>query len=615
MTETMGEVVQPSERFDPANFVRSLTQRPGVYRMLDDKQNVIYVGKARNLRRRVSSYFSGRGHDAKTLVLVRTVASVEVTVTRTETEALMLEYNLIKQHKPRFNVLLRDDKSYPYIRVSTTEEYPRISFYRGTRKVEDRLFGPYPNAGSVRESLSQLQKLFKIRQCENSYFSNRSRPCLQHQIDRCTAPCVNRISQAEYRRDVDNAMLFLEGNSDAVTDSLATRMEEAAAEQSYERAAQFRDRLLALKQVQSSQLVSRAKGDFDTVAVVEVSGIFCVTVMYVRNGRSLGNRNFFPKQIDNASIDEVIRAFFLHYYGDRDAPGEIITNCEVADSELIADMLSERLGRRVKITWRVRGDRAKLVKIALTNATHAAEQRIRSRVSIGAQFDAVSELLSLSEPAARLECFDISHTAGEATVGSCVVFNREGPLKSDYRHYNIKNIVPGDDYGAMLQVLRRRFARVKSAESLIPDVVIVDGGKGQLAQAVKVLSELEIPGIQLLGVAKGLGRRAGRESLYVPSEEQALAVPAGSPALALIQQLRDESHRFAVTGHRAQRSKRTKRSYLEDIHGLGPKRRQALLRQFGGLQGVQRASSDDLARVHGISMTLAQRIYDNLHAD
>jgi excinuclease ABC subunit C len=606
---------RPVEPFDPKPLLKHLTHRPGVYRMLDAKNQVIYVGKARDLRRRVGNYFSGRAQDAKTIALMRAVAGIEVTVTRNEIEALMLEYNLIKQHKPRYNVVLRDDKSYPYIHLSTDQEFPRLSFYRGARPKKGRLFGPYPSAGAVREALNQLHKLFQIRQCVDSYFANRSRPCLQHQIRRCSAPCVGIISKEEYARDVENAILFLEGDSDAITKSLGERMEKSSAALDYERAAQYRDQLARLNTVRSEQLVSRSKGNFDVIGLASDHGVYCVAVMFFRRGRSLGTRNYFPRVVEGATEEEIIRAFLLQFYGGRDAPSEILVSRAVPEGATMAEMLTERAGRRVQIRWNVRGDRARWLEMASTNARYGAELRSRSTATLAAQYEALAEALELDETPARIECFDISHTSGAETVASCVVFGPEGPLKSDYRRFNIKGIEPGDDYAAMNQVLRRRYARVAEGHAPMPDVVLIDGGRGQLGEAVAVLAELKVEGIRLVGVAKGEGRKAGRESIYVPGPYASLDIPASSPALHIIQQIRDEAHRFAITGHRGRRQKRLAASPLDEIAGLGPKRRRDLLREFGGLQAVARAGIDDLARVRGVSRALAQSIYDRLHAD
>jgi excinuclease ABC subunit C len=610
-----GEAAAPVAPFDPAKALAHLTHRPGVYRMLDADGSVIYVGKARDLKRRVTSYFQGsRAHDAKTIALVRAVANVEVTVTRTEVEALMLEYNLIKEHRPRFNVMLRDDKSYPYILLETQHRYPRLSFYRGPRTSKGRLFGPYPSAGAVRETLNQLHKLFQLRQCEDSYFENRSRPCMQHQIQRCTAPCVGLIGEQDYASDLEHAVLFLQGQSDVVTARLAERMEQASAALAFERAAQYRDQLAKLKNVQSQQLMARASGDFDAVGLAEDHGIYCVAVMFFRGGRSLGTRNFFPKVVKGAEEDEIIRAFLLQYYGGREAPKEILVSRAVPEAPALAELLTEQSGHKVAIKARVRGARARFVGMAVTNARHGAELRYQSSASVERQLEALAELLGLDEPPTRLECFDVSHTGGEATVASCVVFGPEGPLKSDYRRFNVSDVAPGDDYGALEQVLRRRYARVRQGEVPMPDVLFIDGGPGQLARASAVMQELEIPGSRLVAVAKGQDRKPGRESLYLPDRTDPLRLPPSSPALHLIQQLRDEAHRFAITGHRARRQKARTRSPLEDIAGLGPKKRRELLRQFGGLQALTRAGIDDLMRVKGISRQLAEAIYERFHA-
>jgi excinuclease ABC subunit C len=611
------EPVAPAAPFDPGDAIKHLTHKPGVYRMLDAAGSVIYVGKARDLRRRVASYFQGsRAHDAKTIAMVRSVAGIEVTVTRTDVEALMLEYNLIKEHRPRFNVVLRDDKSYPYILLDDKHAFPRLSFYRGARAGKPKLFGPYPSAGSVRETLSQLQKLFQLRSCEDSYFENRSRPCLQYQIHRCTAPCVGLISAEDYARDLEHAVLFLQGRSDVVIARLAERMEQASANLEFERAAQYRDQLAKLNNVQSQQLMASTRGDFDAVGLAEDHGIPCVAIMFFRGGRSLGSRNYFPKVAKGGAEDaEIIRAFLLQYYGGREAPKEILVSRGVPEAAELAELLSEQSGHRVQIKARVRGDRARWVEMAVTNARHAAELRYLASASYEGQLEALAEALDLAETPARLECFDVSHTGGEATVASCVVFGADGPLKSDYRRFNIEGVAPGDDYGAMTQALTRRYARVKQGEVPMPDVLFIDGGPGQLAQALRVLDELEIDDLRVVGVAKGLDRKPGRETLYLPEPAAPLHLPASSPALHLIQQIRDEAHRFAITGHRARRQKARTRSPLEDIRGLGPKRRRDLLRQFGGLQAVTRAGVDDLMRVKGISRQLAESIYERFHAD
>ena len=462
--------------FDPRVFAGSLTQRPGTYQMLDGKGRVIYVGKARNLRKRVASYFGGRPLDAKTMAMVARVADIRVTVTATEADALMLEYNLIKRHKPRFNVVLRDDKSYPYIRVRTDKAFPQVSFYRGSRRAAGRLFGPYPSAGSVRETLNQIQKLFQVRQCEDSYFSHRQRPCLQYQIQRCTAPCVGLVSAEDYRRDLEHAMMFLQGRSEAITQVLVKRMEDASAELNFERAAQYRDQIAKLKSVEAQQLVTRSRGDLDAIGLVSDGGVNCVAVMSFRGGRLLGSRSHFPRAADGTNPREIMRGFLLQYYGRREPPHEIVTSHPVSDVDALAELFAGRAGRKVQIKHRVRGDRAAWVEMVLTNAAHSAAARKRSGVVIARQFRSLGDCLELEEIPQRLACFDVSHTSGESTVASCVVFGLEGAMKSEYRRFNIAGITAGDDYAALTQALERWCARLTRAEAGVPDVLFIDGG-------------------------------------------------------------------------------------------------------------------------------------------
>ncbi len=602
--------------FDEKSFLRSLTHRPGVYRMLNAKHKVIYVGKARDLKKRVSSYFH-RSHDSvKTAAMMELVANVEVTVTNTEAEALILEYNLIKQHKPRFNVILRDDKSYPYIYVSTRHRFPRLQFHRGPRKGKGRYFGPYPSTRAVRQTLNELQKLFLVRQCQDSYFRNRTRPCLQYQIKRCTAPCVDLISKEQYARDIDAAIEFLEGKNQSVIDGFVDRMEQASAEQHYERAARFRDQISRLKEIEARQLVSRsANKDLDILGFASNGAIHCVTVLFIRNGALIGSRDHFPKLAGEDDKQKVLNGFVTQYYLGRDAPAEIILDTEIEDTQLLESELSERMGRKIALRSKVRGDRARWLQMALTNAEQGLNLQVASNATIRRQFAALAEALRLEETPDRLECFDVSHTSGEATVASCVVFNAAGPLKSDYRRFNLKPGSAGDDYAAMAEALRRRYTRVKKGEVPMPDVLFVDGGKGQLAEAMTILDELELDWLKVVAVAKGRARKVGAERLFVPGQKAAIQLPSDSPALLLIQQIRDEAHRFAITGHRARRSKARKTSRLEQIPGLGPKRRRELLRQFGGLQGVIGAGIDDLVKVRGISRSLAESIYNDLHLD
>jgi excinuclease ABC subunit C len=583
--------------------------------MLDAQGGVIYVGKAKDLKRRVSSYFQGRAQDAKTMAMVGLIEDIRVTVTRTEVEALILEYNLIKEHRPRFNVLLRDDKSYPFIHVSSDQGYPRLSFYRGPRKKTGRLFGPYPSAGAVRETLSQLQKLFRLRLCEDSYFAHRSRPCLQYQIRRCSAPCVGLISEDDYRRDLESATLFLTGRNQLVTERLAERMDAAAATLDYEQAARYRDQLGKLKAMESEQLVIRSGGDLDVIGYFESHGVHCVSVMFFRAGRLLGSRNYFPRVHADSSADEVVRAFVLQYYGRRAAPQEILVSEAIEDAAALAKMLTKEAGRRVELKHRVRGDRARWLGMTVANAGHAAALRLNASATTQRQLEDLATALGLDEVPARLECFDISHTAGESTSASCVVFGTDGPLKSDYRRFNISNIAAGDDYGAMAQALQRRYARVRKGEVPLPDITFIDGGRGQLNAAAKVLAEYQLEGVKLIGVAKGRSRRPGAERVYLLDRREPLRLAADSPALLLIQRLRDEAHRFAITGHRSRRKNKKEASPLDGIPGLGPKRRRALLRQFGGLQAVSRAGIEEINGVPGISRQLAQAVYEHLHAD
>lgn len=626
------EPVAADDGFDAKAFLKTLTSRPGVYRMLDAGGTVLYVGKAKNLKKRVASYFSRSNQGAKTRALVAQIRGVEVTVTHTEGEALLLENNLIKELKPRYNILLRDDKSYPYIFLSENQSYPRLSYHRGAKRAKGRYFGPYPSAGAVRESLNLLQKLFRVRQCDDSFFSNRTRPCLQYQIKRCTAPCVGLIDEAHYREDLRRTTLFLEGKSAKVINELVEQMEQASATQAFEEAAQFRDLIANLRRVQESQYVSGEGGDLDVIAAVTGGGLACVQVFFVRDGRNLGNKTFFPRHANGAEASEVLAAFIAQYYlvghTGRTVPSEILVNQSLEGAELLQTVLSEESGRRVQISHKLRGERARWVEMAVTNAENALNTQIATKSTVLRRFEALQDVLQLDSPPQRLECFDISHTMGEATVASCVVLDTTGPVKSDYRRFNIEGITPGDDYAAMHQALLRRYTRLKKGEGKMPDILLIDGGKGQVSEAEAVMEELQINDVILLGVAKGPARRPGQEQLILSgsfatgasskelsSKDAPRILPADSPALHLIQQIRDEAHRFAITGHRQRRAKARTTSVLEGITGLGPKRRQTLLKQFGGLQEVARAGVEDLARVPGISKQLAQRVYDVFHVD
>ena len=605
--------------FDSKPFLKTLTSRPGVYRMLDGSGTVIYVGKAKNLKRRVSSYFRTQGLAPKTQALVANIQAIEVTVTHTENEALLLENNLIKQFRPRYNILLRDDKSYPYLYLSD-DEFPRLGFHRGGRGRRGHYFGPYPSSSAVRESLNLLQKLFPVRQCEEHFYRNRSRPCLQYQIKRCSAPCVGLVTTEQYAEEVRHAVMFLEGRDNAIIDELVKKMEQASLALEFERAAHYRDQIANLRRVQEKQYVMGEGGDLDVVAARVRSGVGCVQVFFIRGGRNLGNKSYFPSHIAESDEAELLQAFLPQYYlapgrSGVALPGEIILSTSLPEQQLLQQVLSERASRKVILSPSVRGDRARWLELAITNAEQALNSHLAAKANIHARFDALQEVFALEEMPQRIECFDISHTMGEATVASCVVFDTNGALKSDYRRFNIEGITPGDDYAAMRQALTRRFKRLKEGEGKFPDILLIDGGRGQLAQAEEVMAELSVAGVMLIGVAKGPERRPGLEQLILSGHTRPTILPADSPALHLIQQVRDEAHRFAITGHRQRRAKARRSSVLEGIPGLGPKRRQQLLRQFGGLQEVARAGVEDLIKIKGISRHLAQSIYDVFHSD
>jgi excinuclease ABC subunit C len=608
--------------FDQASFLAHLTQAPGVYRMLDTEGRILYVGKARNLKRRVANYFlsdPGRSGEErpdrrppKTQALMSHTARVEVTVVHTETEALLLEQNLIKQHRPKYNILMRDDKSYPYVHL-TEHAYPRLAFYRGSKREKGRFFGPYPSTVAVRETLNWVQKAFRLRNCSDSFFQNRTRPCLQHQIGRCSAPCVGLIGAPEYAADVASAIEVLDGRDQAVVERLAAEMDEAAARQAYERAAALRDRIARLKQVQLAQHVEGERGDADVIAVRERGGVVCVAVLFVRAGRNLGSKHFFPRAA-GATPAEVAEAFVSQYYADKPVPAELIVDAELEEGELLEASLSSHAGHRVEIKHAVRGERARWLDMARVNAAHALDLQLATDAQSRARLEALAEALALEAAPERLECFDVSHTAGEATVAACVVFVAGVAARSEYRRFNIKGVTGGDDYAALRQALSRRYTRLKAGEAPLPDVLFVDGGQGQVDQAVAVLAELGIDGVPVVGIAKGPTRRPGLEQLVVAGRELPVILPPDSAALHLIQQVRDEAHRFAITGMRRQRSRRRMTSPLEGIAGLGPRKRQALLTQFGGLQGLKAAGVEDLMRVRGISRDLAQRIWASFHA-
>jgi excinuclease ABC subunit C len=598
--------------FDHVQFLKTLTHRPGVYRMLGDDGKVLYVGKAKNLKKRVSSYFT-RSLNRRIQVMVSQIVDIEIVATHTEAEALILENNLIKSLKPRYNILLRDDKSYPYIYLSMDQDYPALSFKRGARTGKGRYFGPYPSAGSTRETLQLLQKLFPVRQCEDSFYRNRSRPCLQYQIKRCTAPCVDLITPAEYGEDVQRAILFLEGKTNQVVDELVQRMEQAAGMLAYEDAARYRDQIKSLRRTQERQYVSGEAGDLDIVALAKRGNTACIQVFFIRSGRNLGNKSFYPCVPSGSDDRTVLSAFVSQYYLDKPVPNELILNLELDDRVLLEEVLSRQAQRQVRLTHRVRGERARWLTMAMSNANLALQARIHANADMEQRLQTLQQVLDLEAVPERMECFDISHTRGESTVGSCVVFNQDGPLKSDYRRYNVEGVAPGDDYAAMGQVLERRYQRIVKGEVPLPDLLFIDGGKGQLAAVNERLQELGVSGLTLVGVAKGVDRKAGMERLFLLGRKAPIILPPDSPALHLIQQIRDEAHRFAITAHRQRRAKTRQTSVLEEIPGIGPKRRQRLMKQFGGLQELSRAGIEDIARVEGVSFALAEQIYRAFH--
>ncbi len=599
--------------FDGKAFVRTLTTSPGVYRYYDADGELLYVGKAANLKKRVGSYFLKPRMEPRIASMVSQIARAETTVTRTEAEALLLESQLIKQLKPRYNILLRDDKSYPYIYLSSKDDYPRLGFHRGARKAPGRYFGPFPSAWAVRESLNAMQKLFRVRQCEDSYFRNRSRPCLQYQIGRCSAPCVQYISREDYARDVRHAEMFLEGRSSVVIEEMSQAMEAASAALEFERAAALRDQVAVLRKLQAQHHVQGASADMDVIACRIEGGVACVSVLFFRNGLSLGSRDFFPRLPLDASESDVLEQFIAQYYVDRPVPSELVLSAAVEAREALAEALAQRSAHAVQVKHAVRGERARFRDLALRNASAALTARLASRQTLGSRFKDLARLLELDAPPQRIECFDISHTRGEATVASCVVFSPEGPEKSHYRRFNIAGITPGDDYAAMHQALTRRFRKLAEGEGARPDILLIDGGSGQVAQAMDVLAEMGLGDIRVIGVSKGPARRAGDENLILADTGKTLHPGSSSPALHLIDAVRDESHRFAISGHRKRRQKTRERSVLEEVPGIGPRRRAALLRAFGGLDGVESAGVEELMQVGGIHRDLAERIYAALH--
>lgn len=607
------EAKQSREEFDGKKFARRLSAGPGVYLMRDATGKALYVGKAANLRKRVSSYFDARPKIDRIMRMVARIRSIEVSLTRTEAEALLLENEWIKSLKPRYNVLLRDDKSYPWLMLGSDHDFPRIAFHRGARDKGRQYLGPYPSASSVRESINLIQKLFLLRNCEDSYFSHRARPCLQYQIKRCTAPCVGKVTAAEYAGQVDDALLFLHGHSQKVISRLIVRMETAASSQNYEQAAQYRDQINSLKQMQARQFVSAGNGDLDIIALARLGRSVAIEVISVRGGRSLGQRDYFPVQSEEHSEAEILHAFLGQYFSTRQPPPELIISHPLEQEDLFEAVFSERLGRKVKIQSHPRSHRRNWLELAGRNALNALHMRNFESSRIGKQFEQLAELLQLEESPKVIECFDVSHTSGHKTVASCVVFDADGPVKSRYRRYNLKGFEPGDDYAAMREVLSRRYRKLQREDGHLPDLILVDGGKGQLGVAEEVLSECGLSDIPLVGIAKGPSRRAGFEEWVLPVPPYSLRPGPESAASHLAQQIRDEAHRFAITGHRGRRQKAAVHSVLEDIPGVGARRRRALLTHFGGIQGVRKAGIEELSGIPGINRQLAGRIFKALH--
>jgi excinuclease ABC subunit C len=598
--------------FDPKPTLKTLPNLPGVYRMKNADDIVIYVGKAKNIKKRVSSYFNKNLSSPRTRMMVSQIASIETTVTRTEAEALLLENNLIKSMMPRYNVLFRDDKSYPYIAL-TGDNFSRLAFHRGAQRKNTQYFGPFPNSVAVRESIQLLQKVFKLRTCENSVFANRSRPCLQHQIERCTAPCVGYVSQEDYRHDVHHAAMFLQGKTSEVLDDLGDKMNAAALNQEYEVAATFRDRMQALRQVQAKQFVSDfSVADADVIACANLQSQHCINLVMIRGGRHLGDKSFFPKNSQDAELSETVEAFLTQHYMAQNTPPLLVCGAEI-DAIGFEAVLSEQAGRKIRIVTNAIGDKKVWLKMAQTNAELALGQRAATSANQAAKLIALRDALHLADTVERIECFDISHTMGEATVGSCVVFDKGDMQNSEYRRYNVTGITPGDDYAAMRDVLTRRYRKVAAGEGVRPDLVFIDGGKGQLGVAIEVMQEIGLEDILLVGIAKGEERKPGLETMIFSDTGEMLNLQQDNQGLHLLQQIRDEAHRFAITGHRAKRAKARMTSSLEDIEGVGTKRRKALLTRFGGLEGVKSASIDELAQVEGISPALAEKVYGQFH--
>ena len=590
-----------------------MTPNPGVYKMLDTENNVIYVGKAKNLKKRVSSYFQQKNHSTRIKRMISLIKKIDITITKTEADAFLLENIQIKKFRPKFNILLRDDKSYPYIYVDTHHEYPRLSFYRGKRKKRGKFFGPYSNVYSVRDALNTLQKLFKVRQCSDSYFNNRSRPCLQYQIERCSAPCVGLINQNEYVTDINMSMKFLDGKNNEIIEMLIKKMEHASNNLKYEDAANYRDQIESLKHTSEQSAVTTDKGDIDIISVLIDSGLACLQVFNIRNGVNFGHKTYFPDIDESINESALLSIFIGQYYMSKKIPKEIILNKITKDKKILEFILSKKKSSKVSITNSVRGKRQQWIEIAEKNTLASLNAKILSKKNMFNRFQSLQDILKINKALKKIICFDISHTFGEETVASCVTFTIDGPEKKEYRKFNIKSTNKGDDYAAMKEALQRHFLRIKKGELSYPDICFIDGGVGQVNIALKVMQDLRISNVNIIGVSKGKTRKAGEEKIIIESGQKKITLPNNSLALHLIQQIRDEAHRFAITGHRKRRDKSKFKSPLEEIPGLGPKRKQILLKHFGGLQGVVNAGEEEIKKIPGINKTLAEAIYFRFH--
>ncbi|QLB44298.1 excinuclease ABC subunit UvrC [Mannheimia pernigra] len=605
--------------FNAKSFLADVPHQPGVYRMYDGTGTIIYVGKAKDLKKRLSSYFRANLPNRKTEALVSHIAHIETTLTHSETEALLLEHNYIKENQPKYNVLLRDDKAYPYI-LLTKHPHPRVTSFRGSKKMSGEYFGPYPNATAVRETLYLLQKIFPVRQCEDSYYKNRSRPCLQYQIGRCLAPCVEGYcTQEEYNNQVKLVRLFLQGKDHQVVEYLIGKMESAAENLEFEMAARYRDQIQLVREVMEKQSITTDRwDDLDFISIAYQYGIACVHILFVRQGKVLGNRSYFPKVPNHTELAELsdtfIGQFYLQMNQHRTIPNQIVIDQAVSEKIALEAVLSQQAGHKVTILNKVRGEKGRYLALAQTNAMAALNVQLKQEERIHTRYEALQAVLNL-EKITRMECFDISHTMGNQTVAACVVFDENGILKSDYRRFNIEGITPGDDYAAMEQALLKRYDRAQPPEK-IPDIIFIDGGKGQLNRALETFANLNVEWDRskplLIGVAKGVERKAGLETLIISKWDKEINLPPDSPALHLIQHIRDEAHNHAINAHRKKRQKAFTESGLESIAGVGAKRRQALLKYLGGMQGVKNATLEEIQSVPGISKALADVIFDTL---